>query len=208
MEVFREIVEMDILAMATMLVGRHRRHKCASKIRLLIDEQSACQLATRPLDASLQSPKVLCTWSGVAQARPCHAFRRSICWSCSGLQHRMWCWRGPKLPCTESVPCFVHSNKGYPSIKLRPRHCGKPILGIVAGSGEDSAEEGQTVCGRQARGRYIAHLPNQPPVLRTEQQNKDDFEELGLGGDVMMVQRRTNHLTLRRAVPSTAKQQG
>ena len=29
----------------------------------------------------------------------------------------------------------------------------------------------------------MAHLPNQPPVLRTKQQNKDDFEELGLGGD-------------------------
>ena len=57
----------------------------------------------------------------------------------------------------------------------------------------------------QARGRYMAHLPNQPPVLRTEQQNKDDFEELGVGGDMMRVHRRMNHLTLRRAVPSTAK---
>ena len=61
------------------------------------------------------------------------------------------------------------------------------------------------MCGRQVRGRYIANLPNQPPVLRTEQHNKADFEELGLGGDTMMVQRRVNHLTLRRAVPSTAK---
>jgi len=92
---------------------------------------------------------------------------------------------GPKCPCQESVPCFVHSKKGYPSVKLRPRRCGKPILGIVAGSGENSAEEGQTVCDTHtwARGRHITHLPNQPPVVRTEQQNKDDFEELGLGGD-------------------------
>ena len=102
------------------------------------------------------------------------------------------------------MPCFVHSKKGYPSVKSRPRRCGKPILGIVAGSGEDSAEEGQTVCGRQERGRYIAYMPNQPPVLRTEQQNKDEFEELGLGGDMMTVQRRMNPLTLRRAVPSIA----
>ena len=35
----------------------------------------------------------------------------------------------------------------------------------------------------QARGRHMAHAPNQPPVVRTEQQNKDDFEELGSGGD-------------------------
>ena len=114
---------------------------------------------------------------------------------------------GPKCPCQESVPCFVHSKRGYPSIKLRPRRCGKPILGIVAGSGENSAEEGQTVCDTHtwARGRHMAHLPNQPPVVRTEQQNKDDFEELGLGGDTMMVQRRMHHLTLRRAVPSIAK---
>ena len=34
-----------------------------------------------------------------------------------------------------------------------------------------------------ARGRHITHQPNQPPVVRTEQQNNDDFEELGLGGD-------------------------
>jgi hypothetical protein len=51
----------------------------------------------------------------------------------------------------------------------------------------------------------MAYLQNQPPALRTEQQNKDDFEELGLGGDMMMVQRRMNHLTLGRAVPSIAK---
>ena len=57
----------------------------------------------------------------------------------------------------------------------------------------------------QAHSRYMAHLPNKPPVLRTEQQNKDDFEELGLGGDMLMVQRRVNHLILRRAVPSTAE---
>jgi MFS family permease len=31
----------------------------------------------------------------------------------------------------------------------------------------------------------MAHLPNQPPVLRTEQQNNDDFEELGFGPDDM-----------------------
>ena len=34
-----------------------------------------------------------------------------------------------------------------------------------------------------ARGRHITHLPHQPPVVKIEQQNKDDFEELGLGGD-------------------------
>ena len=159
--------------------------------------------------------------SGVAQARPCHAFRRSIlvelqCASArdmvlvgcghdpSGVQAVMsklkqfealksYNWSplvpvvqararrkhyveymlqgvGPKCPCTESVPCFALSKKGYPRFKLRPRCCGKPILGIVAGSGENSAEEGQTVRGTHtwARGRRIAHLPNQPSVLRTE----------------------------------------
>ena len=54
----------------------------------------------------------------------------------------------------------------------------------------------------QARGRYMAHLPNQPPVLRTEQQNKDDFEEFGLRGDMMVVQRRMNYLIVRRQCPA------
>ena len=40
---------------------------------------------------------------------------------------------GPKCPCQESAPCFVRSKQGYPSVKLRPRRGGKPILGIVAG---------------------------------------------------------------------------
>ena len=42
---------------------------------------------------------------------------------------------GPKCPRTESVACLVLSKKGYPSIKLPPRRCGKPIVGIVARSG-------------------------------------------------------------------------
>jgi hypothetical protein len=46
-------------------------------------------------------------------------------------------------PCTEPVPCFV-----------RPRRCGEPILGRVAGSCENSAEEGQTVCGRHVAGTW------------------------------------------------------
>ena len=91
---------------------------------------------------------------------------------------------GPKRPCIESAPCFVQSKKGYPSNKLRPKRCVKLIHGIVAGSGETGAEEGPTVCDTHtwARGRYMARLPNQPPLLRTVQQNKDGFEELGLGG--------------------------
>ena len=119
-----------------------------------------------------------CTWSPLVAVVRARARRKHyVEYMLQGV--------GPKCPCTESVPCFVHSKKGYPSIKLRPRRCGKPIPGIVAGSGENSAEEGQTVCGTHtwARGRYMAHLPNQPPVLRTKQQNKDDFEELGVGGD-------------------------
>ena len=68
--------------------------------------------------------------------------------------------------------------------------CGKPIPGIAAGGGEDGADEGHTVCDahRWARGWHMAHLPSQPQALRTEQQNKDDFEELGLGGDDDAVQ--------------------
>ena len=93
---------------------------------------------------------------------------------------------GPKCTCTESAPCFVQSKKGDPPfLKNKSPTCsGKPIPDKFTGSGENSAEEGQTVCGTHtwAGGRYVAQLPNQRPALRSKRHNKDDFEELGFGG--------------------------
>ena len=91
---------------------------------------------------------------------------------------------GPECPCKGSGPSFVQSKKGYPSIKLRPRRCDKPLPGIVAGNGD---EEGDTVwCGTYtwARGRFLASLPNQPSVVRKPKQDQDDIvQALGLGDD-------------------------
>ena len=91
---------------------------------------------------------------------------------------------GPECPCKGSGPSFVQSKKGYPSIKLRPRRCGKPLPGIAAGNGD---EEGDTVwCGTYtwARGRFLASLPNQPSVVRKPKQDQDDIvQALGLGDD-------------------------
>ena len=97
---------------------------------------------------------------------------------------------GPACPCTEGAPCFVPARKGYQANKLRPRRCGKPIAGAVLGRGESAAEEGQLVCGTHtwARVWHTTHLPSQPLALRAERQNKDDVEELGLGGDDDAVQ--------------------
>ena len=91
---------------------------------------------------------------------------------------------GPECPCKGSGPSFVQSKKGYPSIKLRPRRCDKPLPGIAAGNGD---EEGDTVwCGTYtwARGRFLASLPNQPSVVRKPKQDQDDIvQALGLGDD-------------------------
>ena len=87
---------------------------------------------------------------------------------------------GPKCLCTGAAPCFLQTRQGYPSIKLRPKHCDQPIPGITAGVGE---QQGQ-ICmiHTWARSRYLTHLPNPPRVLKTQKGADDVDDMLGLLG--------------------------
>jgi len=72
---------------------------------------------------------------------------------------------GPDCPPIGAVPCFLQTRQGYPSVKLRPKHCDQPIPGgMTAGVGE---QQGQ-ICTIHtwARSRYLTHMPNPPRVLK------------------------------------------
>ena len=47
---------------------------------------------------------------------------------------------GPDSPSTGSVPCFLQAKHGYTTSKPRPKHCDKPIPGIIAGVGEQQGQ--------------------------------------------------------------------
>ena len=73
------------------------------------------------------------------------------------------------------------TKQGYPSNKLRPKHCDQPIPGITAGVGE---QQGQ-ICTIHtwARSRYLTHLPNPPRALKTQKGRDDVDDMLGLLGE-------------------------
>ena len=118
LEIFREIVDKDISAMATMLVGRHRRHKCALKIQLPIDEQSACQLSTRPLGASLATSEslVYLVRGRPSKATPCFQTKHvlELQWVCAQDVVLVW----PKVAVHRVSVLFRVIKDGLPKYQV------------------------------------------------------------------------------------------